>query len=268
MTKINLHGKLGEAFGENWELEVASVAEGLRALEANTGKFRKWIIDNLENFEYEIMINHKPLMYNKGESITVENYRHSDLCVEFKDKLKTIDIVPVVAGSRRALRSFGRIARAASPLLGGAAMLAGSFMAPKAAGFLIPAALSLISGGVTAMLSKPPPSIPYSDQAFVAQQATANKQSAIGGAGGNSGPISYLFSGPTNTVGEGGPVPVGYGELMVGGHNIATSYAIIYCANYRDMDATSLLETQKGFQFLFNEQCMLINQKPVNTNIS
>lgn len=263
MTKVNLHGKLGEDFGQCWEFEISSVAEALRAIEANTGKFRKWLFDNIDAFEYEIMINETPLSYNNEKHITLENYQNSDLFIEFKDQLKQIDIVPVIVGAGG---GFGRTFRKVGSFLGGAAMLAGSFMAPRTASFLLPAGLSLIAGGITSMLSKPPANIPYQDQAFVAQQATANKQSAIGGPVGNSGPISYLFSGPTNTVGEGGPVPVGYGELMVGGHNVSTYYNNLYVANYRDINTTTNLETQKGFQYLFNEQAMLINQKPINTN--
>ena len=34
---------------------------------------------------------------------------------------------------------------------------------------------------------------------------------------------SYIFSGPQNTVREGGPVFVGYGRLLIGSHVIQTS---------------------------------------------
>jgi len=37
---------------------------------------------------------------------------------------------------------------------------------------------------------------------------------------------SYLFSGPSNTINEGGCVPVGYGRLIVGSAVISTSYDI------------------------------------------
>jgi hypothetical protein len=37
------------------------------------------------------------------------------------------------------------------------------------------------------------------------------------------GKPSYMFSGPQNTVREGGPVFVGYGRLLVGSHVIQTS---------------------------------------------
>ena len=37
---------------------------------------------------------------------------------------------------------------------------------------------------------------------------------------------SYFFNGPENTTREGGPVPVGYGELLVGSQVISASYEI------------------------------------------
>ena len=39
--------------------------------------------------------------------------------------------------------------------------------------------------------------------------------------------VSYLFDGPTNAANEGGPVPVGYGRLIVGSQVIQTSQDII-----------------------------------------
>ena len=39
---------------------------------------------------------------------------------------------------------------------------------------------------------------------------------------------SYLFDGPEGTAGEGGPVPIGYGRLIVGGVAITATYEIKY----------------------------------------
>ena len=38
--------------------------------------------------------------------------------------------------------------------------------------------------------------------------------------------VQSLFAGPQNIVGEGGPVPVGYGRLVVGSQVISASYVI------------------------------------------
>lgn len=39
---------------------------------------------------------------------------------------------------------------------------------------------------------------------------------------------SFLFSGPENTISEGGPVPIGYGRLMVGSAVVSAAYNIGY----------------------------------------
>lgn len=40
------------------------------------------------------------------------------------------------------------------------------------------------------------------------------------------GKTSYLFSGPENVTGEGGPVPIGYGRLIIGSQVIAAAYVV------------------------------------------
>ena len=39
---------------------------------------------------------------------------------------------------------------------------------------------------------------------------------------------SYLFSGPQNTVNEGGPIPLGYGRALVGSQVVAQTYEVYY----------------------------------------
>ena len=97
MVKVTLHGKLGQDLGQDWDLEIQSVSEGLRAIEANTKKLRKWIIDNNQECKYVTLINNKVVKFDKSQ----ENYTlNSDLCVNFGSKLETVDIVPVAEGSQ------------------------------------------------------------------------------------------------------------------------------------------------------------------------
>jgi len=249
MVKVNLHGRLGKEIGEKWDLEVSSVSEALRAIEANSGKFRKWILSKTQDhLEYAILINKKPLDFANQPNL--ENIKNTEIYAIFGNKLKSIDIIPVVAGSGG---GFTRIIT----IFVGAALIAASFFAGPMAPFLALAGLSLIAAGVTSLLAKPPPLLPFN-----AQQATSQNQGAIGQGG---GPQSYLFNGPVNTVGEGGPVPVGYGTLMVGSVAINVYYQNIYVANLRqtDTDPASNTFTQDlpfGKQFYFNEDMMLISQ--------
>ena len=127
--------------------------------------------------------------------------------------LKTIDIVPVIEGSKKinfkdVLMVIAGIAMIA---VGGAGLgfwgtQAGMGMGLGAnmAGAVFMGGLGLVSAGVTNMLTPMPK---FGDFREIEQsQARA-----------------YLFNGPMNTVREGGPVFVAYGRLLVGSHVIQTS---------------------------------------------
>jgi predicted phage tail protein len=47
----------------------------------------------------------------------------------------------------------------------------------------------------------------------------------------SGGGKSYLFDGPTNTAGEGGPIPIGYGRLLIGSKTISATYIPNYVPN-------------------------------------
>ena len=96
MVKVFLHGKLGEEIGSEWELDITSVSEALRAIEANTKKLKKWIIDNHKDFVYVTLINNKPVKFNKQDKFYTIT---SDICVDFKNNLERVDIVPVIQGA-------------------------------------------------------------------------------------------------------------------------------------------------------------------------
>lgn len=250
MVKVNLHGRLGKELGESWELEVSSVSEALRAIEANTGKFRKWLLDKSQShLEYGILINKKLIDFS--EKPTIYNVHNTEICADFKDKLNSIDIIPIVRGSGG---GFMRIIT----IIVGVVLVAAAFFAGPLAPFLAIAGLSLIAAGVTSLLAKPPPLLPFN-----AQQATTANQGSIGQGG---GPQSYLFNGPVNTVGEGGPVPVGYGTLMVGSVAVNVYYQNVYVANIRETNTNTSddlfgQDSVYGKQFYFNDQMMLISQK-------
>lgn len=246
MVKVTLHGKMGKEIGENWEFDINSIAESFRAIEANTKNFKKWIIDNKDNFEYYILINGEQLIFNNNIN-DLNSLQNSDLFINFKQNLSSIDIVPAIIGSGGGGGFFGfalgAIAIVASFFIPGGGILASA---------LLMGGLGLIAAGVTSLLAKPPPMIPYT-----AQQANTMSQDEIGSSG---GPTSYLFNGAVNTAGEGGPVPIGYGELIVGGHNIFSSTNLIYRAFLRAKNSTSLQTSAVEQEYLFNEGFTLLNQ--------
>ena len=102
-------------------------------------------------------------------------------------------------------------------------------------------------------MSKPPPSVP-----FTAQQVNPIE-------GDNGGPTSYLFNGPVNTVGEGGPVPIGYGKLLIGGNNVFANYDIIYRAYNQTVSSITNQSINEGNdQYIFNSKCYLTSQTPLS----
>lgn len=250
MIQVNLHGKLGEEIGPDWELEVNNVAEAFRAIEANTKKLRRWIIENSDKYEYEILVNKKNLFSEKPAYSSIEEMRQSEFFISFDNKIDTIDIVPCIQGSG----DFFKMVVGAVTVV--AAIVVGVIFPP-----LLPfaiavgiAGLGLLAAGTAGLLSKPPPNVPF----------TAQQINPMEGGDESGGPISYLFNGPVNTVGEGGPVPIGYGELMVGGNNVFASYNVLYRTYRSSTNATTAQDAPEGDnQYIFDSRCFVISQSPV-----
>lgn len=249
MVTVNLHGRLGEDIGKTWHLNVSSVSEAMRAIEANTRTFRKWLLDNSKTkgySSYSILINNKPVEIKNQETIT--EFKNSEVFMEYGEKLQTIDLIPEVMGSRNAVY-----------FIVAAILIVVAIFVPPLAPLLILGALGLIAAGVTSLLSKPPPLIPYN-----AQQADPISTSA----GEVGGPSSYLFNGPVNSVGEGGPVPVGYGTLLIGSNNVFASYDVQYKTARRGVTPAGNSITSGSYTYLFNSNCRLVGQKPITNEIN
>lgn len=253
MIRVNLHGKLGEDLGKSWDLDVSSVAEALRAIDANTRKFRQWLINYKDQYEYEILIDNQNLFSDSPDFKNYNDIKNSEFTLNINGKVQVIDIVPSIIGSGGGI---GKIFLGAAVVIGAVALAVFTpFILPAVAlGF---AGLGLIAAGTSELLSKPPPSIPF----------TAQQINPIGGEGESGGPTSYLFNGPVNTVGEGGPVPIGYGQLVIGGNNVFSNYEIIYRTYKSDYSDTSLQIKYEGdTQYIFNSRCYLINQKSLQSS--
>lgn len=110
MVQVNLHGNIGQELGETWNLDVSSVAEAFRAIEANTQKLTKFFIKQAENnAKYEILINNRQTWVPNAENLPLKNedvkkehfsmVAQSELFMNFGRELKTIDIVPILEGA-------------------------------------------------------------------------------------------------------------------------------------------------------------------------
>lgn len=203
LVKVKLHGKLGELFHEEWNLAVNSVSHAINAI--NTfmdGKLYKYLSDKqMKGAYYRVLINGEDFI--SEEPLTDENYPERVLksnLIAKHDDLKTIDIIPIIEGSKEI---FAAILGVILIVVGVVIALGGGI--PFGVG-LIMVGIGLLAAGITALISKPPAFDDFRDV--------------------EGGRTSYLFNGPVNIQKEGGPIPVGYGRLLVGSQVIGSTYLV------------------------------------------
>jgi len=200
LTHITLHGILSEQIGrQNFDLVASSVGEAMRGIQANCKKFNKSLIENDEkNIKYRVLINKKDFLVEEGKDPnTEEGIRSSELVMNLQD-LKTIDIVPVMEGESSQEKKAD--SKSIFAIIAGIVLIA--------AGIMMGGNPYLIMAGIGLLVSNLLTPTPQFEDV----------REIEGG-----GKPSYMFSGPQNTVREGGPVFVGYGRLLVGSHVIQTS---------------------------------------------
>jgi predicted phage tail protein len=191
LVDIRIHGVLGKRIGQKkWKLQVSSVKEALHAINVMSSSKLFYNMHELsqKGIKYVVKVN--------NEIQKIEN-EINPLLLERKN-LESIDVAPVVEGAF--IGTLGSI-------LGAGIMFFGDNALMRTLGAV------LMFAGISDALSKPPEkpedrliTNPSSDPQALSQ--------------------SYLFGGPVNVVNEGGPVPIGYGRLVVGSQVILTSYEV------------------------------------------
>jgi len=193
LAKVNFHGNLGKRLGrKSWNLSVSSVKEAFHAV--NTLTERKlskiFLADHEKRLRYQIKVNNKPIDSSNINPDNIQTVFDSELCIN--TKIETIDIIPLLEGS-------------GSKVMGSIMTIVGVVLL-----FINPAVgVALIGAGMSVLLAKPPKFDDF-------REIEEGKKK-----------VSYLFDGPTNAANEGGPVPIGYGRLIVGSQVIQTSQDII-----------------------------------------
>lgn len=204
MVSIRFHGYLtNELKRAEYKLDVKSVAEALHAVNIlNNNRLFQHLSSN-QIAGYRVIIDGKTFTpenkLNPNNPESIETIKNSELSLR-RSRIKTIDIVPV-------LDFAGSDALSILSIIAGVLLIAVAIFIPGAQPALIVAGLTLIAAGTLNLLTKPPK---FEDFREVE----------------TGGRTSYLFSGPQNVVGEGGPVPIGYGRLIVGSQTISASYDI------------------------------------------
>lgn len=187
LKTVRLYGKLGTRFGRIHRLAVASAAEAVRALCALKPGFERELMTSRDRgIGYAVFLGKKNL---KAEQLA-----------ETADD-RDIRIAPMLRGA-----GFGGIFQviAGVALIAVACIITGgtalaSMMAFKLgvmAGILSNIGFMLMMSGITQLLSP-------QQKGLSARNSPANEP-------------SYTFNGVVNTTAQGGPVPLGYGRMIVG----------------------------------------------------
>ena len=194
LVKFRLHGDITKFIAASWDLKVNSVIEGFHAINTLTNNaFNNYFITNNKIYaKYRILINGRDFISPVSE-LGEENAQlayQSELVMK-KNDLETVDFVPVLE----------------SAIIAAIAVVAGVVGSEFIATIIVYVVLAALMAGISYLLSRPP---------------DFGKFRSIDKAGGES----YLFGGPMNIIGEGGPVPVGYGRAIVGSQVISSAYKI------------------------------------------
>jgi predicted phage tail protein len=180
MKEIRLYGKLAKFLGRRvFRAEVGSVAEAVRFLVANFPQVEKHMADQ----HYRVSLGERDLELDE---------------IHHPSGQQVIKIAPVIAGAGNAGRIILGVALVALAFLGPAGAFGAAF-AKNALLFQVVGGIgaSLVLGGVAQLLT-PVPATPT---------GTDSNQDAR---------KSYSFSSIQNTSRQGTPVPVVYGEVIVG----------------------------------------------------
>ena len=201
LVNVQLHGVLADQVGRGtWEIAVSSVGEALRAIESQSKKlFRNLIENHKKNIKYRVLINKKDFLYDEEKDLsTREGINSSELVRNYK-KIESIDIVPILEGAD-IKDIFAIVTGIVLIALGVFTFGATSFLGAS----LIMSGVGLMAAGIANLLTPMPEFDDFRE---------------IEGGGRRS----YTFAGPENTVREGGPVFIGYGRLMVGSQVVQAS---------------------------------------------
>lgn len=187
LRKIKLYGPLRKKFGREFRVDVDSPGEAIRALQANCPGFMAHLHKH-SSPGYRVFIG--------KSSVTKEEIgKHSSE--------GDIKIVPVVAG-RGSGKSIGQI------ILGVVLIVASIYYPPLASSaYAVNVGMmgaAMVLGGVSTLLAPSPNSRESSE-------SPENKP-------------NDSFNGPINTIGQGNPVPIAYGEVICGGQLISAGLSV------------------------------------------
>ena len=225
LTTVKFHGDLGKSIGrDTWKLAVQSVGEAINAVENQCKILCKKLMENdKKNIKYRVLINGKDFVHDNEKDINkFEGLETSELVI--KREIETIDIIPVVEGAGDFFAAVAGAILVITGLFIMTSMMAVAF--PFLGPALIMAGVGLMAAGIANLLTPMPEFDDF--------------RQIEGG-----GRPSYLFSGPANVIKEGGPVFIGYGQLLVGSQVIQSTVETVdeLNGNFMNLQADKLTFT-------------------------
>lgn len=202
MQRVYLNGGIAE-FGTYWESNCTNIRDIFKLIDCQSPGFRKYIIDAAESgVGFEIQ---------RGSEILSEE---TELFLSLNEEDIIITEVPAgsKSGGAKILAALAIVALMFTPV--GQALLFNSASMPLAGGTVqVAGAGGLNAFGLAAVSTA------------VNLSITGISQIMMPGPEVDKGTDdAYLFDGPTNSITQGLPVPVAYGELIVGGAPISQYY--------------------------------------------
>jgi predicted phage tail protein len=201
MLTVRLHGHLEDKFGSEFQFDAKTVREVVDALQANFSDFTEEFIKDQR--AYNILID------NDATDIV--------RCTMPLNSCSTVDIVPIIAGAGNTFLAIGLIIIGALLIIASSGAAAG-WLAVAAANGSAAAGLAVSAIGAIGGMS--------TIAAIGWGLVLAGVASLLAGPDGpdGDGGTSTTFSGMDNVVGQGIPVPIGYGRLLVGSFVISATY--------------------------------------------
>lgn len=213
MRSVYLYGHLAEQFGPEFRLEVFSVAEAVRALEANfPGRF----VQAIAQGDYHLI---------KGDDIETGESLGEEL-ISFGLGAHDLHIMPALAGSKSGVFTF---------VVGVVLIIAAFYTAGASAGAAYGLMEGVAAGSMTATTFMGVTMASYAAfgaaMAFNGLNAILSPTMKLSGTSGTRAAVdpraSFVFQGAENISSQGGPVPVIYGRPgRVGSTVIAASITV------------------------------------------
>ena len=222
-------GELSQ-FGDTWETECNTVPDIIKLIDCQTPGFRKYLIDTQEAGGGLDIVRGSDIIVDPSElllNLHDEDIYLTSIPTGAGKAAKAMLLVglaiiaqPLIGGFQAMLNPVGALGMAANGISAGAAFAAGfgTLTLPTLIG------INLVLGGLSAILAGGPETEhnPNIDET----------------------PGDKLFNGPVNVTKQNIPIPILYGELIVGG--------VVISGNFRLRDSASTSSTNSEISGFLN----------------